>query len=169
LTTADQTASPARAYAGFVTRAVAFVIDLVILNGVLFGGALVVGLIIEAFGRFSPHLDLGSAVLAGVVWSITFAIYFIAWWSLTGQTPGMRALGVKVLTITGDRLRPRRGLLRAIAMVIAAIPFFTGYLLILVRDRREGLHDLIARTVVVYVERDRPPVPHRRAPVVQGD
>ena len=137
-------------------------IDLLILNGVLFGGALVVGLIIEAFGRFSPHLDPGGAVLAGVVWSLAFAIYFTAWWSLTGQTPGMRALGVKVLTSVGDRLRPRRGLLRVIAMAIAAIPFFAGYLLILVRDRREGLHDLIARTVVVYVEPDRPATSHRR-------
>lgn len=155
--------SPARAYAGIVTRTIAFVIDLLVLNGILFGGALVVGLIIEAFGKFSPHLDLGSAALAAAVWSLAFAIYFTAWWSLTGQTPGMRALGIRVLTVTGDRLRPRRGLLRVIAMVLAAIPFFAGYLLILVRDRREGLHDLIARTVVVYVERDPSATSHRRA------
>jgi uncharacterized RDD family membrane protein YckC len=163
LTTAEHVGSPAQAYAGIVTRTVAFVIDLLILNGALFGGALVVGLIIEAFGKFSPDVDVQSALLAGVVWSLAFATYFTAWWSLTGQTPGMRALGVKVVTVTGDRLRPRRGLLRVIAMVIAAIPFFAGYLLILVRDRRQGLHDLIARTVVVYVEREQPATPHRRA------
>jgi uncharacterized RDD family membrane protein YckC len=167
LTTPFQSASPARPYAGIVTRAVAFVVDLLILNGILFGGALVVGLIIEAFGRFSPHLDPGGAALAGAVWSLAFAIYFTAWWSLTGQTPGMRALGIKVLTMTEDRLPVRRGLLRVIGMAIAAIPFFAGYLLILVGDRRQGLHDLIARTLVVYVERDRPPAPYRRAPVAQ--
>jgi uncharacterized RDD family membrane protein YckC len=154
-------------YAGIVTRAVAFVVDLLVLNGILFGGALAVGLVIEAFGKFSVHLDLGGALLAAAVWSLACATYFTAWWSLTGQTPGMRALGIKVLTVTGDRLPARRGLLRVIGMAIAAIPFFAGYLLILVRDRRQGLHDLIARTQVVYVERDRPAAPYRRAPVPQ--
>ena len=154
---------PVASYAGIVTRGVAFVLDLLILNGALFGGALVVGLIIEAFGTFTVDLDLGGALLAGAVWSLAFAAYFTAWWSLTGQTPGMRALGVKVLTTTGDRLRPRRGLLRVVAMAVAAFPFFAGYLLILVNDRRRGLHDLIARTVVVYVERERPAAPPREA------
>jgi uncharacterized RDD family membrane protein YckC len=149
-------------YAGIVTRAVAFVFDLLILNGILFGGALVVGLIVEAFGTLTVDFDLGGALLAGAAWSVAFATYFIAWWSLTGQTPGMRALGIKVLASTGERIRPRRGLLRVIGMTLAALPFFAGYLLILVNDRRRGLHDLIARTVVVYVERERP-VPHRGA------
>jgi len=97
------------------------------------------------------------------VWIAAFATYFTAWWALTGQTPGMRALGIKVLTTTGDRLRPRRGLLRVLAMAVAAFPLFAGYLLILVNDRRRGLHDLIARTVVVYVEWERPAVPPREA------
>lgn len=150
-------------YAGLVTRAVAFVADLLILNGVLFAGALVVGLVIEAFGTFAPHLNLGGIALASAVWSIAFAIYFAGWWSLAGQTPGMRALGVKVLPTSGDRVPPRRGLVRVFGMLIAALPFFAGYLLILVQNRRRGLHDLIARTVVVYVEEDRPPAHHRSA------
>ena len=157
----DGSISVGGSYAGIVTRAVAFVLDLLILNGILFGAALVVGLVIEAFGGFSINLDLGGALLAGATWSLAFATYFILWWSLTGQTPGMRALGVKVLTSSGDRVRPRRGLLRVIGMAIAAIPFLAGYLLILVTTRRQGLHDVIARTVVVYVERERPAVPHR--------
>lgn len=149
-------------YAGIVTRAVAFVLDLLILNGLLFGGALAVGLVIEAFGTFTVSFDLGGALLAGATWTVSYATYFTAWWSLTGQTPGMMALGVKVTDTGGDRIRPRRGLLRVIGMLLAAIPFFAGYLLILVNDRRRGLHDLIARTVVVYVERELPAVPHRR-------
>jgi uncharacterized RDD family membrane protein YckC len=153
-------------YAGIVTRAVAFVVDLLILNGLLFGGALVVGLIIEAFGTFAPHLNTGGIALAGAIWSIAFATYFTLWWSLTGQTPGMRALGIKVLPSHGDRLPPRRGLVRVLGMLVAAIPFFAGYLLILVQSRRRGLHDLIARTVVVYVEAERPRPPYRRAEAV---
>jgi uncharacterized RDD family membrane protein YckC len=148
-------------YAGIVTRAVAFVLDLLILNGLLLGTGIVVGLVIEAFGTFSPDLDAQGALAAGAVWSLAFLAYFTVCWSLTGQTPGMRALGVKVLTTDGVRLRPRRGVLRVIGMAIAAIPLMAGYLPILITDRRQGLHDFIARTVVVYVERERPSVPHR--------
>jgi uncharacterized RDD family membrane protein YckC len=154
-----------RPYAGIVTRAVAFVADLLVLNGALFGAALVVGLIIEAFGKFSPNFDLGGVLLAGATWTLAFIVYFTSSWSLTGQTPGMRALGIKVLSRDGELLRPRRGIARVVGMAIAAIPLFAGYLPILVRDRREGLHDLIARSVVVYVERERPVPASRRTQV----
>jgi uncharacterized RDD family membrane protein YckC len=152
-------------YAGIVTRAVAFVIDLLILNGVLFGGALVVGLVISAFGHFAVHFDLTSATVAGAVWALAFTVYFTSWWSLTGQTPGMRALGIKVVPVEDDgaRIRPRRGLLRVAGMALAAIPLFAGYLLILVQSRRQGLHDLLARTFVYYSESERPPPPYRGA------
>jgi uncharacterized RDD family membrane protein YckC len=150
-------------YAGIVTRAVAFVLDLLILNGALLGTTVVVGLVISAFGSYTVDLDVGGALAAGAVWSLAFTAYFTTCWSLTGQTPGMRALGVKVLTTQGDRLLPRRGLLRVIGMALAAIPLMAGYLPILITERRQGLQDFLARTVVVYVERERPPVPHRRA------
>jgi uncharacterized RDD family membrane protein YckC len=149
-------------YAGIVTRAVAFVIDLLILNGVLIGTSVVVGLVISAFSNVKVDPDVGGVLAAGAVWSLAFAAYFITWWSLTGQTLGMRVLGIKVLTTKGDRLLPRRGLLRVIGMALAAIPLMAGYLPILVTDRRQGLPDFLARTVVVYVEQERP-VPHRRA------
>jgi uncharacterized RDD family membrane protein YckC len=74
----------------------------------------------------------------------------------------MRALGIKVLTTKGDRLLPRRGLLRVIGMGLAAIPLMAGYLPILITERRQGVPDFLARTVVLYVEQDRPAVPHHR-------
>ena len=162
MTAIDAGGRPEGPYAGIVTRAVAFVIDLVILNGALFVVGLVIGLIIEAFGKFSPDWDAGGIAAVGVVWSLAFAIYFTTSWALTGQTPGMRALGIKVLPNKGGRLPPRRALVRVFGMLAAAIPFFAGYLLILVTERRRGLQDLLARTVVVYVEKERPPVPYRR-------
>ena len=41
--------------------------------------------------------------------------------------------------------------------------FNPTYLPILLRDDRRGLHDLLARSVVQYAERKRPPRPLRRA------
>jgi uncharacterized RDD family membrane protein YckC len=46
-------------------------------------------------------------------------------------------------------LRPRQALVRLVALTLAAVPLFAGFLPILVDDRRRGLHDMIARTVVV--------------------
>ena len=41
-------------------------------------------------------------------------------------------------------------IVRLAAMALAALPLFAGFLLILVDDRRRGLQDRLARTVVVY-------------------
>ena len=40
--------------------------------------------------------------------------------------------------------------MRLVGMVLAAIPLCAGFLLILVDDRRRGLQDVLARTVVRY-------------------
>jgi uncharacterized RDD family membrane protein YckC len=147
-----QPAAPAQPYAGVVTRTVAFAIDIAIMQGVLFIAGVVVGLVVEAFGDFSLDFDLATVGLAAIAWWLAFTAYFSAFWSLAGQTPGMRILGIQVTTVDGVRLRLRRSLVRVAGMIVAAIPFFAGYLLILVNPRRMGLHDLIARTVVRYVE-----------------
>jgi uncharacterized RDD family membrane protein YckC len=139
-------------YAGIITRAVAFALDVAILQGGLLIGGIVVGLIVEAFGDFSPDVNSLSVVLAVIGWLGAFTAYFATFWSLTGQTPGMRALGIRVTTVAGERLTPRRSVLRVASMIAAAIPFFAGYVLILINDRRMGLHDVIARTVVRYAD-----------------
>jgi uncharacterized RDD family membrane protein YckC len=147
-------------YAGAVTRAVAFALDVALLNAILFLGGVVVALIVEAFGDLSIDVDALTVGLTAVVWWLAFSLYFSAFWSLTGQTPGMRVMGVRVMTTEGSSLPPRRSLLRVVAMVACAIPLFAGFLPILVNDRRMGLHDRIARTVVRYVE-DQPQPPPR--------
>jgi uncharacterized RDD family membrane protein YckC len=85
------------------------------------------------------------------MWSIVVAGYFVLFWTLTGETPGMRLMRLRVLDAEGQPPRFARSVLRLIGAILAAIPFFAGYLLILVDDRRRGLHDMIARTVVVHV------------------
>ena len=48
-------------------------------------------------------------------------------------------------------------------MVLAAIPLLAGYLMVLFDDRRRGLHDRLARTVVVDVPDTDTPANRRRA------
>jgi uncharacterized RDD family membrane protein YckC len=149
------------AYAGIITRAVAFAMDVAIVQVILFLIGVVVALIIGAFSNFNVDGDVETILGAATAWTLAFTIYCTAFWSLTGQTPGMRALGIEVTTCDGERLRVRRSLLRLVGMVLAAIPLFLGYLPILLRDDRRGLHDLLARSVVTYAEKKRPPRPFR--------
>lgn len=145
--------------AGIVTRAVAFAADVAIVQAILFAIGVVVALIIGAFSNFNLDGNVETILGATLAWFLALGVYLVSFWSLTEQTPGMRALGIEVTTCEGERLPLRRSVLRAIGMVLAALPLFAGYFLILFRDDRRGLHDLLARSVVRYAERKRPARP----------
>ena len=55
----------------------------------------------------------------------------------------------RVVPRKGDELKPRRAIVRAIGLVLAAIPLFAGYLPIATGRKRRGLQDYLARTMVV--------------------
>jgi uncharacterized RDD family membrane protein YckC len=138
------------AYAGIVSRAVALAIDAAVLTGGFAVVSGVFGLILSLFT--SVEVSSPGAVLSvAAMWSIVVAGYFVLFWTLAGETPGMRLMRLRVLDAQGRPPRFGRSVLRLIGAILAAIPFFAGYLLILVDDRRRGLHDMIARTVVVHV------------------
>ena len=135
-------------YVGLVTRALAFVVDaaLVTLIAVLAGlGVALVLAVVTVSNDLRPVLiSIGGA--AYVVWSAT---WFVAFWSTTGQTPGNRVLRIRVCDRFGGTVSTGRALLRFGALLLAALPLFAGFLPVLFDDRRRGLHDLIAGTVVV--------------------
>ena len=147
-------------YAGIVTRGCAFAADVAIVQASLFAIGAVIALIAEAFGEVSIDISAVEAVLGALAWIAVFDVYLISFWWLAGQTPGMRILGIDVRTIEGERVTPRRGVLRLVGMVLAAIPFFAGYVPIMLNERRQGFHDKLAKTVVRY----RAPEPVRRRP-----
>jgi uncharacterized RDD family membrane protein YckC len=77
----------------------------------------------------------------------------VTFWSTTGQTPGSRLLRIRVCRANdGGVLRPRRSLLRLAGLVLAAIPLGAGFLPILVDNRRRGIQDMLAGSVVVGVD-----------------
>ncbi len=138
-----------RRYAGIVSRTVALAIDAATLTIGFAVASGVFGLILSLFTAVeisSPGAVLGAAAL----WSIVVVIYFVGFWTLAGETPGMRLMALRVIDATGDPPHLARSLVRLAGMILAAIPFFAGYLLILVDDRRRGLQDMLAGTTVIY-------------------
>ena len=137
-------------YAGFVTRAIAFAIDVALIDLAAVIVAIVVGLGISAFELPDVVVTI-AVVVGGLAYLAWFVGYFAMFWSTTGQTPGARVMGVRVVCAgAGEPVRLRVAIVRLAGMALAALPLFAGFLLILVDDRRRGLQDRLARTVVVY-------------------
>jgi uncharacterized RDD family membrane protein YckC len=142
---------PVPVYAGLVTRAIAFAVDAAIVNLTGLGVGVVVGLALSILKTPAKTDDVLVAVGGGlfVIWTIA---YFVAFWSTTGQTPGDRVMRIRVRRAGEDSpLRPRWALVRLVGLGLAAIPLLLGFLPILLNDRRRGLHDFLARSVVVGV------------------
>jgi uncharacterized RDD family membrane protein YckC len=144
----------ARPYAGIVSRAVALAIDAGALTVGFALGSAVLGLILSLFTTVEVKTP-GAVLGAAAVWTIVVSGYFVLFWTLAGETPGMRLMALRVLSRSGGPPGLGQALVRLVGMVLAAIPFFAGYLLILVDDRRRGLHDMMAGTVVVYAPKSR--------------
>ena len=137
-------------YAGFVTRAIAFAIDIAIIDVAAAFVGIVVGLGLSALDV--PDAVKTVAVAVGAVAFIAWSVgYFATFWSTTGQSPGARVMGIRVVCAHGDEpVGVKASIVRLVGMVLAAIPLCAGFLLILVDDRRRGLQDVLARTVVRY-------------------
>lgn len=144
-------ASPRVGYAGLVTRAVALGLDALAINviAILVGGA--VNLVASAFGDDGGISPL-QALLGGAVWIVWSLLYFVTFWTLTGQTPGDRLMGIRVFSSTSDRIRIKQAALRYGALLLAALPLGAGFLPVLYDDRRRGWHDKVAKTVVRWDE-----------------
>jgi uncharacterized RDD family membrane protein YckC len=138
-----------RPYAGIVSRTVALAIDAATLTIGFAIASGVLGLILSLFTAVEISSP-GAVLSAAALWSIVVATYFVGFWTLAGETPGMRLMALRVIDAAGDRPGLGRSLLRLVGMILAAIPFFAGYLLILVDDRRRGLQDMLAGTTVIY-------------------
>jgi uncharacterized RDD family membrane protein YckC len=151
-------------YTGLVTRAIGFGVDAVIID---LAAILVVAIVALALSLFKipSGIDTALAALGAVVFVVWAGAYFVTFWSTTGQTPGARVMRFRVLApgTNRGRIGPRRALLRLLGMILAAIPLLAGYFMVLFDDRRRGLHDRLARTVVVDAPDTETPVRRRRA------
>ncbi len=143
--------------AGLVTRGVAFAIDLALLVGFIsIVSGLLSSIIPALFGDRSQGLP-GAAIAGLTVAGLLFgAGVFVSFWTLVGQTPGMRFLGIRLQHGGRNEIGLRRALLRAAAFPLALLPAGLGLLWILGSPRRQGWQDAIAGTEVIYDQASAP-------------
>jgi uncharacterized RDD family membrane protein YckC len=140
------TPEEAEPYAGLVTRFVAFTLDCGIVTGV----AVVVGAAVALVLDVLPVAhDTKTVIVAagGVAYALWATGYFVAFWTATGQTPGDRVMRIVVRRLDGATLKPRHALVRLVGILLS-LPLLIGFWPILFTERRRGLHDWLAGTVV---------------------
>jgi uncharacterized RDD family membrane protein YckC len=154
------------AYAGLVTRVIAFTIDAVVINivAVAVAGAVALGLSILSI---TPKQHGALAAIGGVVWVIWIIAYFVLFWSSTGQTPGARVMRIELLRSDLRRMHFVQAARRLLGLFLAALPLGLGFVPILFTDRRRGFQDRFGGSVVVLTE--PPPDPAKTvAPRLAG-
>jgi uncharacterized RDD family membrane protein YckC len=135
-------------YGGIVTRAIALATDAAVIT-VLFTSAVgIAALVASLVGGLRPAWLVGALLASG--WMLVASTYFILFWSSAGQTPGMRLLRLRVRGPDGGAPSIGRSVVRLVGLVLAIVPLFIGFVPVLFTERRRGLADFLAGTVVVY-------------------
>ena len=149
------TAAVPRRYAGLVSRAIAYLIDILIIAVVFSVGAVVIGLITSVVSARAYELVRAVASAYLLVLPAVLALYCALFWSLAGRTPGMALVGVRVVTVGGRPVSWPAALIRAV--LLAYLPVLALWAVL---DRRhQGLHDKICRTAVIATAVIRTPEP----------
>ena len=152
-------------YAGFWKRVAAYILDALVLwipnmlLSSLFGANEAAETYLQAklaagsdpqlaLQAFDTYLHaLGPALMAQTM--VTW-LYFAACESSAWQgTLGKRALGIRVTNLTGGRITFMRATGRYFGKLLSAFILCFGFLMVAWTQRKQGLHDLLAQTLVL--------------------
>ncbi len=149
-----------RLYAGFWIRALATLIDdVIVMMGSLaltFLGLFIIFVIMRPAGTFT------EAFTGGFIQTVNFAAmlcisipYYIGFHWRLGATPGKRILKIRVIRDSDDgSLSLGRATARYFSQILSAIPFGIGYLMAAWNPKKQALHDMLAGTVSI-IEKPR--------------
>lgn len=127
--------------AGFWLRVVAALLDSIPLA--LLGA---IPIFVQIF--LSPSIGSLLLVLAPAYALLVFLVLPATW----GTTPGKRLMKLAIVsesTVPGQGLGWGTAALRLVGYLVCSLTFGLGYLLVAFSARKQGLHDLIAKTNVV--------------------
>ena len=153
--TATPSAGSAIHYGGFWRRLVAFLIDGLILGAVMTPFGLGMWGTMAGLGHLAgngvntlPALIAASmfAWCARIIVSWLYGALFES--SAWQATPGKKALGLRVTDLEGRRISFARATGRALGKWLSGLILCIGYLMVAFTERKQGLHDMLAGTVV---------------------
>ena len=146
---ASASATTTTTYGGFWARFVAIILDALVLGllttavAPLFGTGAIITTTTGAGGVQVNYAANAIGTLVGL-------LYFVGFWSLRGQTPGMIPFRLRIVRAS-DGSRPDWVicLLRYVGLIISIAVIFIGVIWAAFDSRKQGWHDKIAGTVVI--------------------
>ncbi len=147
---------PSFNYATVGSRFVALIID-----GLIVGIPVSIILIVLGVGAASSLSNAASsmniaAIMAGyssmiiVIYGVQILYYSYFESSANQASLGKRAMGIKVISLNGERISFANALGRSAFKVLISAPICAiGYIVALFTEKRQALHDMVASTLVV--------------------
>jgi len=151
--------------AGFLLRFVAYIIDYIIIWVVqAFVAIPVLAMLGITFARNMENMNsmnegevlgmiagaIAAAAATAVLTTVLVILYFTLMESSNYQaTVGKLALGLIVTDENGQKLDVVRALIRNLSKIISSMILMIGYLMVGFTEKKQGLHDIIAKTLVV--------------------
>jgi uncharacterized RDD family membrane protein YckC len=164
-TTATSKSTLQGQYAGFVSRFLAILIDILLVIAIMVVVGFVAQLILSffrldtllasAFDSMSRSSGIAQTLLRGAAAFGSFYFFFYLYYALlhaaaAGVTIGKALIGLRVVRMDGLPLTVGRCTRRYITFLLAALPLFLGLLWVIIDDRRQGWHDKLSNTCVIY-------------------
>lgn len=157
-------------HAGFLLRFVAYFIDRLVVGFISFVVILpmlaIFGISVFGMSRVTDlsnfeNLDDGAkfALIAGLIAAystfiviavaISWLYYALMESSSRQATLGKLAAGIKVTDMNGNRISFLNATGRYFAKILSGLMFGIGYVMIIFTEKKQGLHDIIAGTLVI--------------------
>jgi uncharacterized RDD family membrane protein YckC len=135
--------------AGVVTRLFASLVDLVTILLLFTLGGHVISFVLSVVLGDDVQLSETALVssLALLLWAFVYCAHLLAAY---GCTLGMALFGIRVVRLDGGTIGTRHAVVRVLAFPLSFVLFCFGFVLIVLRRDRCALHDVIARTAVIY-------------------
>lgn len=143
-------------YVGFWARFFAFIVD-----NVLFSAAILFlplpGINKESFSLSTETMNSvanswSSSVTMDSMWGYLLPmIIVLLFWHFRSATPGKMIFKAKVVDAkTGEKLTTKQSIIRYLGYFLSAFFFFIGFLWIGFDKRKQGFHDKLSGSVVIY-------------------
>lgn len=147
--------APGPRYGGFWIRLVAYVLDGIILS-ILFVPLFIIFLLpalpkaINQINAEEPPVELFSAIflMVPLVWIVQWLYDALMTSSSWQATIGKKVLRLKVTDDAGNRISFGRATGRFFGKLLSGTVMNIGFIMIAFTERKQGLHDMIAGTLV---------------------
>lgn len=133
-------------YAGFWIRFAASIVDTIFLS------AIILPILLAVYGK--EYFQATGLVQGPVDFLLTWVFPIIAvlvFWFAKSATPGKMLFSIKIVDAqTGAKPSVKHFIIRYLGYYVSMLPLFLGFIWVAFDKRKQGWHDKLAGTVVIY-------------------